>query len=153
MTFSWINLLLELGYSKPLALKDIPSLASEDEAEIGYQKTICAVASPLLVYSFVKYSNSIEEDLNWGLTIVACLVLAKVVESMCEALVFQLKEVRDKNEINFDGSGISEAVEAFNLGLDFCIAKFFWLLFGVVGLDALPSLVPLFICGGAAPKE
>ncbi|KAK7255605.1 hypothetical protein RIF29_29018 [Crotalaria pallida] len=38
LTFSWVNSLLSLGYSKPLALEDIPSLVSEDEAGSAYQK-------------------------------------------------------------------------------------------------------------------
>ncbi|XP_035539240.1 ABC transporter C family member 8-like isoform X1 [Juglans regia] len=38
LTFSWINSLLCLGYSKSLALEDIPSLVSEDEANLAYQK-------------------------------------------------------------------------------------------------------------------
>ncbi|XP_034696556.1 ABC transporter C family member 8-like isoform X5 [Vitis riparia] len=38
LTFSWINPLLCLGYSKPLVLEDIPSLESEDGAELAYQK-------------------------------------------------------------------------------------------------------------------
>lgn len=37
LTFSWISPLLK-GYLKPLSLEDIPSLVSEDEAKIGYQK-------------------------------------------------------------------------------------------------------------------
>ncbi|CAJ1950983.1 unnamed protein product [Sphenostylis stenocarpa] len=37
LTFSWVNSLLSLGYSKPLALEDIPSLLSEDEADMAYQ--------------------------------------------------------------------------------------------------------------------
>ncbi|KAJ0978937.1 hypothetical protein J5N97_014411 [Dioscorea zingiberensis] len=35
MTFSWINRLLQLGYSKPLVLKDIPSLSSADSALVA----------------------------------------------------------------------------------------------------------------------
>ncbi|XP_021829664.1 ABC transporter C family member 8-like isoform X2 [Prunus avium] len=38
LTFSWINPLLNLGSSKTLALEDIPSLVSEDEANLAYQK-------------------------------------------------------------------------------------------------------------------
>ncbi|KAI9162259.1 hypothetical protein LWI28_025524 [Acer negundo] len=38
LTFSWINPLLSLGYSKPLVLEDIPSLVPEDEADLAYQK-------------------------------------------------------------------------------------------------------------------
>jgi len=38
LIFSWVNSLLSLGYSKPLALEDIPTLVSEDEADMAYQK-------------------------------------------------------------------------------------------------------------------
>lgn len=38
LTFSWINPLLSLGYKKPLALEEIPSLNTEDEANLAYQK-------------------------------------------------------------------------------------------------------------------
>lgn len=38
LTFSWINPLLTLGYSKTLTLEDVPPLGSEDEAESAYQK-------------------------------------------------------------------------------------------------------------------
>ncbi|CAJ1950987.1 unnamed protein product [Sphenostylis stenocarpa] len=37
-TFSWMNALLSLGYSKPLTLEDIPYLSSEDKADFAYQK-------------------------------------------------------------------------------------------------------------------
>ena len=42
LTFSWVNPLLSLGYSKPLALEDIPSVVSEDEADSAYQKFVHA---------------------------------------------------------------------------------------------------------------
>ncbi|XP_015866661.3 ABC transporter C family member 8-like [Ziziphus jujuba] len=38
LSFSWIGPLLSLGYSKPLSLKDIPPLVSENEARLAYQK-------------------------------------------------------------------------------------------------------------------
>ncbi|XP_020574947.1 ABC transporter C family member 8-like [Phalaenopsis equestris] len=37
LTFSWLNPLLRLGSSKPLALEDIPALDSDDEAFLAYQ--------------------------------------------------------------------------------------------------------------------
>ncbi|XP_058750305.1 ABC transporter C family member 8-like [Vicia villosa] len=40
LIFSWINSLLTLGYSKPLNLEDIPSLVSDDEANIAYQNFV-----------------------------------------------------------------------------------------------------------------
>ena len=127
LTFSWIGPLLSLGYSKPLSLEDIPSLGSEDEANIGYQKfkqawdslvrekgpdntmnfvlrsilkvymkenifigicallrTISVVVSPLILYAFVNYANSNEENLQQGLSIMGCLILSKVVESLSQ---------------------------------------------------------------------
>ncbi|XP_057976942.1 ABC transporter C family member 8 [Malania oleifera] len=131
LTFSWINSLLGLGYSKSLALEDIPSLASEDEANVAYEKLaeaweflrrekgssssrnlviravakvyskemvfvgICAllrtaavVVSPLLLYAFVNYSNSVEETSYNGLFLVGCLVVVKVVESLSQRHMF-----------------------------------------------------------------
>ncbi|OIW11855.1 hypothetical protein TanjilG_31605 [Lupinus angustifolius] len=38
LTFSWVNSLLNLGYSKPLSLEDIPSLVSDEEADSANQK-------------------------------------------------------------------------------------------------------------------
>ncbi|AES76690.2 ABC transporter-like family-protein [Medicago truncatula] len=40
LVFSWVNSLLSLGYSKPLALEDIPTLVSEDEANTAYQNFV-----------------------------------------------------------------------------------------------------------------
>ncbi|ERN15280.1 hypothetical protein AMTR_s00056p00226840 [Amborella trichopoda] len=37
LTFSWINPLLRLGHRKPLTLRDIPPLPSEDEAHLAYE--------------------------------------------------------------------------------------------------------------------
>ncbi|KAI5445048.1 ATP-binding cassette sub- C member 8, variant 3 [Lathyrus oleraceus] len=42
LVFSWMNSLLILGYSKPLDLEEIPSLVSEDEANMAYQKFVHA---------------------------------------------------------------------------------------------------------------
>ena len=223
LTFSWMNTLLSMGYLKPLALQDIPSLVSEDEADVAYQKfahewdsllrersknnsknlvlcciarvylkenifiaicallrTICAVVSPLLVYSFVNYSNRIEEGLKQGLTIVGCLIFAKVVESMSQrhwffnsrrsgmkmrsALMAAVYQKQLKLSVlgrrrHSTGEIVNYiAVDAYRMG------EFPWwfhtawtsalqiflavcVLFGVVGLGALPGLVPLLICG------
>uniref|UniRef100_A0A7N0TJ04 ABC-type xenobiotic transporter n=1 Tax=Kalanchoe fedtschenkoi TaxID=63787 RepID=A0A7N0TJ04_KALFE len=40
LTFSWMDSLLRVGYSKPLTLDDIPDLSPEDEASLAYQKLI-----------------------------------------------------------------------------------------------------------------
>ncbi|CAJ2663683.1 unnamed protein product [Trifolium pratense] len=42
LIFSWVNSILSLGYSKSLALEDIPSLVSEDEAGTSYQSFVHA---------------------------------------------------------------------------------------------------------------
>ncbi|KAI4329166.1 hypothetical protein L6164_021459 [Bauhinia variegata] len=127
MTFSWINPLLSLGYSKPLALEDIPPLDSEDKVDSSYQKfanewdslltgrssnstknlvfwamarvflkeniciaicallrSTCGAISPLILYAFVNYSNRNEDNIQKGLAIVGCLILAKLVETWCQ---------------------------------------------------------------------
>nr|POE75678.1 abc transporter c family member 8 [Quercus suber] len=127
LTFSWINSLLSLGYSKRLALKDIPPVVPEDEAKFTYKKfahawdsllretnsnntgnlvlqaiakvylkenifigicaflrTIAVVVSPLILYAFVNYANGNERNLDEGLSIVGCLVVTKLVESLSQ---------------------------------------------------------------------
>ncbi|XP_052724852.1 ABC transporter C family member 8-like [Vigna angularis] len=37
LTFSWVNSLLSLGYSRTLSLEDIPSILSEDKAHLSHQ--------------------------------------------------------------------------------------------------------------------
>ncbi|WVZ23660.1 hypothetical protein V8G54_002204 [Vigna mungo] len=37
LTFSWVNSLLSLGYSRPLSLEDIPSILSEDKADLSHK--------------------------------------------------------------------------------------------------------------------
>ncbi|KAI9109436.1 hypothetical protein K1719_019490 [Acacia pycnantha] len=224
LTFSWINSLLNLGYSKPLALEDIPSLVSEDEAASAYQKfchawdsflrdriksnstrnlvmwsisraylqenlliailallrTISVVVSPLLLYAFVNYSKTKEENLREGLTIVGCLIICKIIESVSQRHWFvesrrsgmrmrsalmvaiynkQLKLSSAARRRHSTGEIVNYiAVDAYRMG------EFPWwfhttwtsvvqlflsigVLFGVVGLGALPGLVPLLTCG------
>ncbi|KAJ7963159.1 ABC transporter C family member 8-like [Quillaja saponaria] len=223
LTFSWVNPILRLGYSKPLNLEDIPSPVPEDEANLAYQKfahtwdvllrdkssnntknlvvwaiarvylkenihiavcaflrTISVVASPLILYAFVNYSNSNEEDLHQGLSILGCLILAKVVESLSQRHWFfnsrrsgmrmrsalmvavyqkQLKLSSKGRRRHSTGEIVNYiAVDAYRMG-EFpwwfhttwtCGLQLFLaigVLFGVVGLGALPGLVPLLICG------
>ncbi|KAJ1420290.1 ABC transporter type 1, transmembrane domain [Sesbania bispinosa] len=127
LTFSWINPLLSLGYTKPLSLQDIPPMPPEDKANMCYQqfastwdsllsgntsnssknlviwtmsraflkenifiaicalgRTICAAVSPLIVYAFVNHANRSEDNLYEGVSILGCLVLVKIVESVSE---------------------------------------------------------------------
>ncbi|KAK7294325.1 hypothetical protein RJT34_17214 [Clitoria ternatea] len=223
LTFSWVNPLLSLGYSKTLALEDIPSLLSEDEADTNYKsfmqaweslarertmdntknlvlwsvvrtrfkeniligfygllRTIAVTVSPLILYSFVSYSRSTGTDIKHGLSIVAFLSFAKLVESLSQRHWFfdsrrsglkirsalmvavyskQLKLSSSARRRHSAGEIVNYiAVDAYRLG------EFPWwfhvtwtsalqlvlsvvILFGVVGLGALPGLVPLLICG------
>ncbi|KAK8524847.1 hypothetical protein V6N12_029701 [Hibiscus sabdariffa] len=131
LTFSWINPLLSRGYLRPLTLQDIPSVSTEDESDLAYQKfagaweslvrekssnggrnlvlraitkvyfkenifiaicavlrTISVVSLPLLLYAFVNYSKREKENLQDGLVLLGCLVVAKVVESLSQRYWF-----------------------------------------------------------------
>ena len=46
------------------------------------------VASPLLLYSFVNYSNHSKENLSEVFFLVGCLVIAKVVEFVSQRIWF-----------------------------------------------------------------
>ncbi|WRX27961.1 ABC transporter-like [Theobroma cacao] len=223
LTFSWINPLFYLGYSKLLTLEDIPSLVDEDEARLAYEKfshaweflvrekslsnstnlvlralakeyfkqniliAICAflrivsvVSLPLLLYAFVNYSNHSEDNKYEGLSILGCLVICKVVESLSQRrwffssrrlgmrmrsalMVAVYKKLLKLSCVGRRRHSSGEvvnfiAVDAYRLG------EFLWwlhaawslalqrfmsigVLFYVVGLGALPGLVPLLICG------
>ncbi|KAM2061299.1 ABC transporter C family member 8-like [Malus sylvestris] len=223
LTFAWINPLLNLGSLKTLALEDIPSLVSEDEADLAYLKfanawdsllreksssstrnlvlqtavkvymkenmwiafcafirTIAIVISPLILYAFVNYSNNENATLSEGFTIVGCLVLSKVVESLSQRHWFfdarrsglrmrsALMVAVYKKQLKLSSLGRRRhsageivnyiAVDAYRMGefpwwlhstwtyalqLFLAIGVLFW----VVGLGALPGLLPLLICG------
>lgn len=223
LTFSWVNSLLSLGHSKPLALEDIPSVVSEDEADSAYQKfmhaweclsrersmnktknlvlwsvvrtyskenilnafyvlirTIAVVVSPLILYAFINYSNSNEEDLKEGFSILGFLILSKVVDSVSQrhwsfnsrrsgmkmrsALMVavyqkQLKLSSSARRRHSTGEIVNYiAVDAYRMGEFPWWFHILWssalqvilsigVLFGVVGLGALPGLLPLLICG------
>ncbi|KAK8989745.1 hypothetical protein V6N11_064162 [Hibiscus sabdariffa] len=223
LTFSWINPLFSLGYSKILTLEDIPSLADEDEASLAYERfaqawtslvrenslsnsknlvlralakvyfkenvsiAICAflrgvsvVSLPLLLYAFINYSNHSEGNRYEGLTILGCLVILKVVESLSQrhwyfssrrlgmrmrsALMVavyqkQLKLSCIGRRSHSTGEIVNYiAVDAYRLGefpwwlhsawsLVLQLFMSIGVLIYVVGLGALPGLVPLLICG------
>ncbi|KAH7865402.1 hypothetical protein Vadar_006149 [Vaccinium darrowii] len=60
LTFSWINPLLQLGYSKILALEDIPSLVPEDESVLAYEKFTRA-------WDLIQSSNNTGNLVIWAL--------------------------------------------------------------------------------------
>ncbi|KAL5697636.1 ATP-binding cassette sub- C member 8 [Ranunculus cassubicifolius] len=222
LTFSWLNPLLRLGYSKPLGFDDIPSVVSEDEAHLSYQsfvsswdlllkkrsensynlilqvltrvhskelivtgiyallRIISVVVAPLLLYAFVEYSSLEEKNIKYGLLLVGYLAVVKITDSLSQRHWFfnarrsgmrmrsALMVAIYKKQLKLSSVGKKRhstgeivnyiAVDAYRMG------EFpFWLhttwtytlqlflaigvLFGVVGLGALPGLVPLFLCG------
>ncbi|PPD84741.1 hypothetical protein GOBAR_DD18316 [Gossypium barbadense] len=156
-TFSWINPLFSLGHSKLLTLEDIPSLVDEDEASLAYERFAQAWESlvrgnslsnsNLVLRALAKvyfkenvlidYSNHSEENRYEGLTILGCLVICKVVESLSQRRRFFSSRR--------SGMRMRSALMAAH-GVLYC--NFLCpILFYVVGLGALPGLVPLLICG------
>ncbi|KAF3778702.1 ABC transporter C family member 8 [Nymphaea thermarum] len=128
-TFSWIDPLLRLGYSRPLVLDDVPELGAEDGAETAYQSFIrewekqretrpnsknltlgalstsywkdmlvigayafiraaAVSASPLLLNAVVQYSGLHDRSLVAGISLVGCLTLVKVLESLSQRYWF-----------------------------------------------------------------
>ncbi|GJV26566.1 putative ABC-type xenobiotic transporter [Tanacetum coccineum] len=51
-------------------------------------RTISVIVGPLLLYAFVNYSNSEIENVRYGLVLVGCLIVVKVVESLSQRHFF-----------------------------------------------------------------
>ncbi|KAF2301974.1 hypothetical protein GH714_031105 [Hevea brasiliensis] len=56
-------------------------------------RTIAVVVLPLLLYAFVNYSNLDQQNLYHGLSIVACLLMVKIVESFSQRHCFFLSRL------------------------------------------------------------
>ncbi|KAL0341922.1 UNVERIFIED_CONTAM: ABC transporter C family member 8 [Sesamum calycinum] len=113
-------------------------------------RTIAVVATPLLLYAFVRYSNLEMKNLKEGVSLVGCLVFLKVVDSLCyrhfyfysrrigmrmrSALMSMLIEWE-----NFQCGCMSGSVVQIFLAIA--------VLSGVVGLGVVPGLVPFIISG------
>ncbi|XP_015938667.1 ABC transporter C family member 8 [Arachis duranensis] len=145
-------------------------------------RTICVVVSPLILYAFVNYSNrsSTEKNLKDGLSILGCLIVTKVFETLSQrhwffdsrrsgmkmrsalmVAVYQ-KQLRLSSPARMRHSAGEIvnyiAVDAYRMG-EFpwwlhvtwaCVLQLIMsliVLFGVVGLGALPGLIPFIICG------
>ncbi|KAM0933594.1 putative ABC-type xenobiotic transporter [Dioscorea sansibarensis] len=50
----------------------------------SFLRTISTVASPPLLYALVQYSNNANGDLSLGISLVVCLLVVKVVESLTQ---------------------------------------------------------------------
>ncbi|KAK2353052.1 ABC transporter C family member [Trifolium repens] len=91
LIFSWVNSLLSLGYSKPLAPEDIPSLVSEDEASTAYQNFVHAWES--LVKEGTK--NSTKSLVLWSVvktylkenTLIAFYALLRTISVVVSPLI------------------------------------------------------------------
>ncbi|MBA0840428.1 hypothetical protein Goarm_003012, partial [Gossypium armourianum] len=183
LTFSWINPLFSLGHSKLLTLEDIPSLVDEDKASLAYERFAQAWESLVIGNSLsnsknlvlralakvyfkenvlIDYSNHSEENRYEGLTILGCLVICKVVESLSQRRRFfssrrsgmrmrsaLMAAVYRKQLYFLDAYRLGEFPwwlhSAWSLVLQLFMS--IGILFNVVRLGALPGLVPLLICG------
>ncbi|PON35730.1 ATP-binding cassette containing protein [Parasponia andersonii] len=85
---AWDSLLREKDPdTKNLVLWAIVKVYVKENVYIGIcalLRTISVVVSPLILYAFVNYAKSDEENLKDGLSILGCLILAKVVESLSQ---------------------------------------------------------------------
>ncbi|PON96124.1 ATP-binding cassette containing protein [Trema orientale] len=86
---AWDSLSREKGLdnSMNLVLWAMVKVYGKENVLIGIcalLRTISVVVSPLILYAFVNYANSNEENLQEGLSILGYLVLAKVVESLSQ---------------------------------------------------------------------
>nr|XP_043614912.1 ABC transporter C family member 8-like [Erigeron canadensis] len=50
----------------------------------AFLRTTAVIVGPLLLYAFVNYSNSERENFQYGLLLVGCLIVVKVVESLSQ---------------------------------------------------------------------
>ena len=50
----------------------------------AFLRTIAVVVSPLILNAFVNYANGNERNLDKGLSIVGCLLVTKLVESLSQ---------------------------------------------------------------------
>ncbi|KAH1048139.1 hypothetical protein J1N35_038923 [Gossypium stocksii] len=76
-----------LSNSKNLVLRALAKVYFKENVLIGicaFLRIVSVVYLPLLLYVFVDYSNHNEENRYEGLTILGCLVICKVVESLSQ---------------------------------------------------------------------
>ncbi|TYI05186.1 hypothetical protein ES332_A10G070900v1, partial [Gossypium tomentosum] len=147
-----------LSNSKNLVLRALAKVYFKENVLIGicaFLRIVCVVSLPLLLYAFVDYSNHSEENRYEGLTILGCLVICKVVESLSQRRWF----FSSRRRRHSTGEIVNNiAVDAYRLGefpwwlhsawsLVLQLFMSIGILFYVVGLGALPGLVPSLICG------
>ncbi|PIA42824.1 hypothetical protein AQUCO_02000341v1 [Aquilegia coerulea] len=146
----------------------------------AFLRTISVVVSPLVLYAFVEYSSLDDVNLSYGLLLVGCLVVVKIVESLSQrhwffnarrsgmrmrsALMVAVYQKQLKlsslgrkrhstgeivNYIAVDAYRMGECPFWFHSTWTYAAQLFLAIgvLIGVVGLGALPGLIPLFICG------
>nr|POE91713.1 abc transporter c family member 8 [Quercus suber] len=86
---AWDSLLRETNSNNTgnLVHRAIAKVHLKENIFIGicaFLRTIAVVVSPLIVYAFVNYANGNERNLDEGLSIVGCLVVTKLVESLSQ---------------------------------------------------------------------
>lgn len=169
--------------SEYLIIKAISRVYWKQMVLIGalvFLRIIAVVISPLLLYAFVAYSNSVTRTFVEGVLLLGCLVVDKLVDSLSSRHFFfysrrvgmrirsalmvavyqkQLKlsslgRLRHStgeivNYIAVDAYRMGESLMWFHTGWSSGLQIFLvvGVLFGVVGLGAVPGLVPIIICG------
>ncbi|KAK4590989.1 hypothetical protein RGQ29_021258 [Quercus rubra] len=182
LTFSWINILedeAKFAYKKfvhawdsllretnsnstrNMVLWAIAKVYLKENIFIGicaFLRTISVVVSPLILYAFVNYANGNERNLDEGLSIVGCLLVTKLVESLSQRHWFFDSRSLGRRRHSTGEIVKYIAVDAYRMGefpwwfhssWSFVLQLFLaiGILLWVVGLGALIGLVPLPICG------
>ncbi|KAE8687917.1 ABC transporter C family member 8 [Hibiscus syriacus] len=192
LSFSWINPLLSRGYLRPLTLEDIPSISTEDESNVAYQKfayawesltrdkssndgrnlvlraitkvyfkenifiAICAVfrtasvaALPLLLYAFVKVL--VFASRRSGMRMRSALMVAVYQKQLKLSSLGRRRHSAGEivNYIAVDAYRMGEFPWWFHLTWSLVLQLFMsiGMLFSVVGVGAIPGIVPLVVCG------
>nr|KJB70285.1 hypothetical protein B456_011G066900 [Gossypium raimondii] len=159
LTFSWINTLFSLGHSKLLTLEDIPSLVDEDEASLAYERFAQAWES-------LVRGNSLSNSKNLVLRALAKVYFKENEVRNEDAIGFDGCSLSETVVLSCIGRRRHSTGEILNyIAVDaYRLGEFPWwlhsawslvlqlfmsigILFYVVGLGALPGLVPLLICG------
>ncbi|XVF74433.1 hypothetical protein PTKIN_Ptkin13bG0110000 [Pterospermum kingtungense] len=105
LSFSWINPLLSLGYLRPLSLEDIPSISTEDESGLAYQKFANAWESVAREHSSRDRSNLVLRTITKvyfkeNIFIAVCAVLRTISVVALPLLLYAFVNYSNQEEQN-----------------------------------------------------
>ncbi|PRQ51941.1 putative xenobiotic-transporting ATPase [Rosa chinensis] len=169
LTLSWVNPLLKLGSSRALDLEDIPSLVSEDEANVAYQKFSNALESLSREKSSSSMSRNLvilramarvymKENVHWffdsrrsGMRMRSALMVAVYQKQLKLSSLGRRKHSAGEivNYIAVDAYRMGEFLwwfhSTWSLSLQLLLSIV--VLYVVAGVGAPPGLVPLIMFG------